>query len=86
LEKQHRFIDVAYAEITGDIMAAIERIFSAAGVNLADATRSVMREWEAGNPPDKHGKHRYSLDGFGLWEDEIRAEFSGYLQRFGEFI
>ena len=70
----------------GDTLPAIERIYQAAGFELDAAARKAMRDWEAANPPGKHGQHKYTLDHFGITDAEIRAAFGDYLQRFGRFI
>jgi hypothetical protein len=86
LEGDHRFVDVAYKEIVGDILPAIERIYDAARIPLSAATRTQMRAWERANPADKHGRHRYSLSDTGLTEREVRESFGDYLQRFAPFL
>ncbi|MDD5175960.1 MAG: sulfotransferase [Sterolibacterium sp.] len=86
LEKQHRFVDIGYKEITGDVTAAIERIHAAAGLELTAEARTAMRAWEANNPPGKHGRHKYTLESVGLRESDIRAAFADYLERFGKLI
>jgi hypothetical protein len=83
LEKRHRFVDVSYAEITGDILSAIERIYAAAGMDLSPAVPAAVRAWERDNPPGKYGKHRYTLESLGLTADQVRAAFAEYLERFG---
>jgi len=83
LEKQHRFVDVSYADIVNDITSAIERIHAAADMPLSDAARAAMLRWETSNPAGKHGQHKYSLASLGLAEGDIRNGFAGYLQRFG---
>jgi hypothetical protein len=85
-EHRHRFVDVAYREITGGTMAAIERVYAAANLTLTPQARAAMQEWEAANPPGKHGQHRYALEGSGLTAEEVRAAFAGYLARFGGLI
>jgi hypothetical protein len=37
-----------------------------------------MREWTQGNPQNKYGKHRYSLEQYGLSTDGIRTAFAQY--------
>jgi hypothetical protein len=86
LEKEHPFVDVSYAEIIGDTLPAIRKIYAAAGFELSEEALKAMRDWEAANPPGKHGKHNYNLDRFGLTAEQIRAAFSGYLDRFGSYI
>lgn len=86
LEKEHAFVDISYREVTGDTMLAIRRIHAAAGFELRPAAEKAMRDWDAANPPGKHGQHKYSLEHFGIEEAEIRAAFGDYLKRFGHLI
>jgi Sulfotransferase family len=86
LEHTLRFVDVAYREITDDAIPAIERILGVAGIECSSTARAAMRQWEADNPPGKHGQHRYDLPTYGLNADEIRAAFADYRRRFAAFI
>ena len=86
LESTHRFVDVSYAEITGNAVAAIERVYATAGIPFAETSRAAMMQWEASNPPGKHGKHSYSLEWCGLTADQVRAAFAAYLDRFGNLV
>jgi hypothetical protein len=86
LEDKHPFVDVSYREIVGDTMGAIERIFEAAGVEITDAGREAMLAWEADNPQNKFGKHSYDLEQVGLTEDEVRAGFTEYQERFAPLL
>jgi Sulfotransferase family len=86
LEGQRRFVDAPYRDITGDVLSLIERISAAAGLELNDQALAAMRTWEAENPQNKHGRHRYALDQVGLVEAEVRAAFADYLDRFGHLL
>ena len=37
-----------------------------------------MRDWTQANPQNKYGKHRYSLEQYGLTPEGIREAFSEY--------
>ena len=86
LEKKHHFVDVSYAELTGDIFAAVERIYQAAGMPLTDEARAAMKAWDAAHPPGRFGKHSYTTESQGLSDEEIRTAFAGYIERFGEYL
>ena len=83
LERDHPFVDIAYAELTSAVMPAIERIHAAAGFELTNEARKAMLDWERANPQGKHGQRSYTIEHFGLTESEVRAAFADYLQRFG---
>lgn len=75
-----RFVDVQYAEIVSDPLSAIRRIYAAAGSELSPDSERPMRQWEANNPQHRHGRHRYTLEEFGLERSEVEAEFSDYIE------
>ena len=41
-----------------------------------------MQEWLDDNPRGKHGKHEYSLEQYGLTEEDVVRAFLPYYQRF----
>jgi len=41
-----------------------------------------MEDFMKNNPRDKHGTHRYTLEMFGLTQEEVRQRFSNYMQRY----
>ena len=86
LERSHRFVDIAYRDITGDLVPAANRIYEAAGIPFTADARDSLHRWNRDNPPGKHGQHRYTMERYGLTAEAIRAGFAGYLTRFGDFI
>jgi hypothetical protein len=38
--------------------------------------------WLAANPPDRYGRHRYTLEQFGLRAEEVHDRFAAYMRRF----
>ena len=86
LEANHTFVDAPYREITGDMIGLCERVCAAAGLELDAESRAAMEAWEAENPQNKHGKHSYELSTVGLTEEQVRAEFGEYLERYGALL
>jgi hypothetical protein len=41
-----------------------------------------MTAWLADNPQHKHGRHRYSLEQFGLTPDAVTERLGDYAARF----
>jgi len=79
LESTHRFIDISYEEILADPLEAIEKIYSVASLSLTEQARAAMQAWQAENPQHKHGRHNYTLERFGLSENEVREKFASYI-------
>ena len=67
-------------EIVSDPLSAIRRIYASAGSELSPEAERLMRQWEANNPQHRHGRHRYTLEEFGLERSEVEAEFSDYIE------
>ena len=86
LEQKHPFVDISYREISGDVVSAVERIFSAAKLPLSAAARAGIQRWDANNPPHKQGLHRYSLGAVGLDEGDVNREFAEYIDQFGRWF
>jgi Sulfotransferase family len=83
LGSSHVFIDVPYNEIKNDVLSVIERVCAASGLRLADGDWDPMRDWESDNAQHKHGRNLYTLEEFGLDQQEIDAAFAAYHERFG---
>lgn len=77
-----RLIDVAYTDLMADPLASVSRIYDFAGLRLPESRRDALAEHHAKNPKNKHGKHDYSLDEFGVSEAWLRTHFADYAARF----
>ncbi|HEV3401295.1 MAG TPA: sulfotransferase [Acidimicrobiales bacterium] len=76
------FVDVAYAELVADPLATVRRLYAQVGADLEDDVHATMAAWIADNPQHKHGRHRYTLEQFGLDAADVTARFETYLNRF----
>ena len=76
-------VDVVYRDIVADPFLVIGTIYRANGLELTTDVADAMRAWEADNPQNRHGKHEYSLERYGLTRPRIEAAFASYLDRFG---
>lgn len=79
-----RVIDVHYDEICADAIGLVREIYLRRGVPLSAVAEQAMRAYEASHPQHQFGRHRYTLEQYGLTPDKIRAEFGAYIQRFDE--
>ena len=77
-----QFFDLPFAELVGDPVAAVRRVYAHFGFELSAEAERRMRDWHAENPQGKHGVHRYSAAQFGLSEDEMARRFAPYVERF----
>ena len=70
------FLDVEYGELLTEPLAVISRIYAFDGIELTPEVEDRMQEYLADNQQGKFGRHSYSLDEFGLREDEIRERLA----------
>ena len=80
LGKEDQIIDLKFEDFVKDQVGTIEKIYDRFGWDLSEEAVSNFRDFLAKNPKDKHGKHTYSLDAFGLKEEEVNRQFSKYLE------
>lgn len=78
LNREHCFIDVRFGELVTDPMGVIRQIYSKFKLPLAPATELKMQQFLAANARGKHGAHRYTLEQFGLRQQDIDAAFHEY--------
>lgn len=71
-----RFFDLAYADLTGDPIGSVSRLYEAMGRELTDDVHARMEHYLTQNPRHKHGVHRYTLEQFGLDEAMIEERVS----------
>jgi hypothetical protein len=77
-----RIVDVHYADVTRDPMAAIRKLYSDLGDTLTPAAEAAMQTWLDENPQGKFGKHEYALDQYGLSVDALNPRFERYLSEY----
>ncbi len=73
-----RFVDVWFGDVVSDALSVVERIYSAAGLDLPAGTRAEMARYVAENGRDKRPPHGYTLEQFGLDAQSIKREFAEY--------
>jgi hypothetical protein len=78
-----RFVDVRYQDLVRDPMAVVQRIYRHFDMELTDAAQLSMDRFLTANPQNKNGRHRYSLEEFGLQPEEERRRFRFYTDYFG---
>ncbi|RMD85262.1 MAG: sulfotransferase [Candidatus Dadabacteria bacterium] len=79
-----RFLDVDYRRFVRDPLAEVRRIYEWLGLPLGEELIAQMQWWIEENRRDKRAPHEYTLEKFGLSEDEIRREFAEYRARYIE--
>jgi len=67
-----RFIDVNYKSLLTASSQEGMRVLSAAGIPMSSEIKTGMEEWIEANRREHRAAHKYSLQNFGLDEDDIR--------------
>lgn len=78
-----RMVDVLYPDLMRDPIGVVRRIYSSFDLELTRDAERRMRDFLARNPKDKTGRHRYSLEEFGLDAGEEKERYAAYAKRFG---
>ena len=81
--RRHRggdaFGDVLYPDLIADPIAAAAEVSARAGAHLDEAARASLRDWLAGNPQHKYGRHVYDAADFGLSSQRIDETMAAYV-------
>jgi hypothetical protein len=74
--------DVQYADLSGDTLGTMQRVYAAFGEELDGQALAAMSAHVASHPKGKAGHHGYDLAEFGLNGGELRERFSGYVSQY----
>lgn len=75
-------LDVVHADFHRHPMAVIERIYRFIGMDIPDDTRAAFARRIEEKPELARGAHRYNIADYGMTEEEARAPFGDYLERY----
>jgi hypothetical protein len=79
---EHPIIDLHYADLVGDPVAAVEGLYAALGETLTSEARTAMSAYVAGHPKGQFGAHRYDLAALGMNRDALSTRFAPYMERY----
>jgi hypothetical protein len=82
-EREAQILDLHLHEIAADPMACVRRIYAHFDLELRPEAEARMQRFLVEHPNGEHGRHRYSLEAFGLDEEKVNLAFKGYRERFG---
>lgn len=74
----NRVIDVHYRSLISDPFGTVRAIRTRFGFEGDERWETNARDWLAKNPANKHGKHRYDLEQFGLTGEDLDCLFGPY--------
>jgi hypothetical protein len=76
------FLDVHYADLMGDPMKEVRRIYDFLGYDLRPETIEAMNAYRSQNPKHKRGAHRYEPEDFGLTRAGLDRDFAPYREHY----
>jgi hypothetical protein len=77
-----RSIDVRFADFMADELGVAEQVFALVDEPVTDEARAAMADYVANHQRGRLGRVETSCEMFGLDEDELRARFAPYVERF----
>jgi len=77
-----RIIDVHYADMMRDPIAAMRKLYAQLGDEFTPEAEAGMQAWIDVNPQGKFGKHAYKLDEYGVTKEELEPIFADYLSQY----
>ena len=80
--REGRFVDIAFADLLADPIGCVRTIYAASSDVLTGEAEARMRSWIADNRQEKHGRHDYAAEDFGLDVEALRERLKFYQDRF----
>lgn len=85
-EFDDQICDVAFSRFISDPAATLADIHARLGLEFSADKRAAMLAYLRNRPREKYGRHRYSLDDFGLDAEDVSALLGEYTRRFGDYF
>ena len=79
-ERPEDFYHLYYDNLIPDPIAEMRRVYDWLGDDWTAQSEQGMRAWMASNPQNKHGKHTYAFEDWGITRDDMVPYFSDYLR------
>lgn len=77
-----RFLDLYYDDLVGDPIGAVRKVYAHFDLPFPERLDEKVGQFHRKNPKDRFGRHRYSLEDFGLSRDEELKRYAAYRERF----
>lgn len=80
---EEQVLDVHYTDLVADPIGTVRKIYAWADLPLTGVAEQRMREFLAEHRKDKHGRHEYTFEQFGLDPETEIERYREYAERFG---
>lgn len=78
--------DLSYRELAADPVKAVRGIYKRFGIEFRPESEAGIRRWLAENPADKHGRHTYKLEDYGLTQQDVRDVYGPYMEAYRDYL
>ncbi len=75
--------DIDYAEQVADPIGQMKKLYAHFDEPFTEDTEAAMTACMTENPKGKFGKHSYTLEQFGVTEDEVKERYKDYREQYG---
>lgn len=79
-------LDIGFSDVRDDGISVAGQAYDFLGMKLSDDAIANMRQWEADNTREKHGRASYTLEEYQMNEDVINQAFAQYIDRFSDML
>ena len=84
LNKEDQIIDLKFDDFVKDQIGVVKKIYDRFDMHLSDEALAKFKHFLDQNPKDKKGVHFYTLEDFGLKEEEINRQYAHYIDFINE--
>jgi hypothetical protein len=78
--------DLSYRELAADPVKAVRGIYESFGIEFRPESEAGIRRWLAENPADKHGRHTYKLEDYGLTQRDVQDVYGPYMDAYRDYL
>ena len=76
-----RFMDIHFADTVAKPMEVLEKVYQFSGLPFTDKARADAQQWLNSNGREKRAGHDYTLETFGLSEQQMQNDYAQYRAR-----
>ena len=77
-EHENPLFMVVYKELVKDPLTMIKRIYAKFRIEMTDSAVERFQQYIDSHPQNKFGKHKYSLEKYGLSFEDVKRELKPY--------
>jgi hypothetical protein len=80
IKKHNQIIHIRFEDFVSEQVNTVKRIYRQFNWELSNEALERFSHFLTVNPKDKHGRHMYTLNDFGLTENQINKLYSDYIE------